>query len=185
MQALDRQTSAELEKLSGIVKRVTFHSAETGYTVLKVNSFQRPHEETAVIVHQSKVFAGATVDFYGEWTTHPSYGLQFKASRVIERKPATANAIGNQKVHELTPFFRRIAFKKERIAAITATARKLAVIVWNLVIKAEPYKKSEIKETSEKSRRAGLRQVEKRLRALQLSQGELEKIFSRAAIIAN
>jgi exodeoxyribonuclease V alpha subunit len=93
MQALDRQTPAELEKLSGIVKRVTFHSSETGYTVLKVNSFQRPHEETAVIVHQSKVFAGATVDFYGEWVTHPSYGLQFKASRVVERKPATANAL--------------------------------------------------------------------------------------------
>ncbi|GAB3162385.1 SF1B family DNA helicase RecD2 [Telluribacter humicola] len=93
MQALDRQTSAEPEKLSGIVKRVTFHSAETGYTVLKVNSFQRPHEDLTVLVHQSKVFAGATVDFYGEWTTHPSYGLQFKASRGIERKPATANAL--------------------------------------------------------------------------------------------
>lgn len=93
MQALDRQTSAEFEKLSGIVKRVTFHSVETGYTVLKVNSFQRPHEDLTVIVHQSKVFAGATVDFYGEWTTHPSYGLQFKASKVIERKPATANAL--------------------------------------------------------------------------------------------
>ncbi|WP_241738969.1 SF1B family DNA helicase RecD2 [Pontibacter beigongshangensis] len=82
-----------MEKLSGIVKRVTFHSAETGYTVLKVNSFQRPNEEFIVIVHQSKVFAGATMDFYGEWTNHPSYGLQFKASKVIERKPATANAL--------------------------------------------------------------------------------------------
>jgi exodeoxyribonuclease V alpha subunit len=93
MHTLDRQTPAELEKLSGIVKRVTFHSAETGYTVLKVNSFQRPHEDLTVIVHQFKVFAGATVDFYGEWTTHPSYGLQFKASKVVERKPATANAL--------------------------------------------------------------------------------------------
>ena len=93
MQALDRQTSAEPDKLSGIVKRVTFHSAETGYTVLKVNSFQRPQEDLTVLVHQSKVFAGATVDLYGEWTTHPSYGLQFKASRVIERKPATAHAL--------------------------------------------------------------------------------------------
>ncbi len=93
MQALDRKTLAEPEKLSGIVKRVTFHSAETGYTVLKVNSFQRPQEDLTVLVHQSKVFAGATVDFYGEWTTHPGYGLQFKASRVIERKPATAHAL--------------------------------------------------------------------------------------------
>ncbi|TXK33771.1 AAA family ATPase [Pontibacter qinzhouensis] len=93
MQVPDRHPSAEPEKLSGIVKRITFHSAETGYSVLKVNSFQRPQEEVTVIVHQSKVFAGATMDFYGEWTTHPSYGLQFKASQVIERKPATANAL--------------------------------------------------------------------------------------------
>lgn len=93
MQALGRQTSTELEKLSGIVKRITFHSVETGYTVLKVNSFQKPHEDLTVIVHQSKVFAGATMDFYGEWTNHPSYGLQFKVAKVIERKPATANAL--------------------------------------------------------------------------------------------
>ena len=85
--------SAELEKLSGIVKRITFHSVETGYTVLKVNSFQKPNEELTVVVHQSKVFAGATMDFYGEWSNHPSYGLQFKASKAIERKPATANAL--------------------------------------------------------------------------------------------
>jgi exodeoxyribonuclease V alpha subunit len=93
MPALDLQAYTESEKLSGIVKRITFHSAETGYTVLKVNSFQKPHEELTVVVHQSKVFAGATMDFYGEWTNHPSYGLQFKASKVIERKPATANAL--------------------------------------------------------------------------------------------
>ncbi|MDB5262261.1 MAG: exodeoxyribonuclease subunit alpha [Adhaeribacter sp.] len=93
MPAFDKQTSAELEKLSGIVKRVTFHSVETGYTVLKVNSFQKPNEELTVVVHQSKVFAGATMDFYGEWANHPSYGLQFKASKVIERKPATAHAL--------------------------------------------------------------------------------------------
>ena len=93
MPAPDRTPTTELERLSGIVKRVTFHSIETGYTVLKVNSFQRPHEELTVLVHQSKVFAGATMDFYGGWTNHPAYGLQFKAVKVIERKPATANAL--------------------------------------------------------------------------------------------
>lgn len=93
MPAPDKPTIAELEKLSGIVKRITFHSGETGYTVLKLNSFQKPQEELIVLVHQSKVFAGATMDFYGEWTTHPSYGLQFKATKVIERKPATTNAL--------------------------------------------------------------------------------------------
>jgi transposase len=106
-----------------------------------------------------------------------------KSSLALALRQA-ANAIGNQKEHELTPFFRRIAFKKGRIAAITATARKLAVIIWNMVTKKEPYKKKEIKETNEKSRRTGLRQVERRIQALQLNQSELEKLFSRASFLA-
>ncbi len=82
-----------LEKVSGIVKRITFHSGETGWTVLKLSPFDRPHEEVAVTVHQSKVFAGATMDFYGNWTHHPKFGEQFKAVKAVERKPATANAL--------------------------------------------------------------------------------------------
>lgn len=93
MPDIDPKSSVHLEKLSGIVKRITFHSVETGYTVLKVNSFQKPQEELTVLIHQSKVFAGATMDFFGEWTHHPSYGLQFKAAKAIERKPATLNAL--------------------------------------------------------------------------------------------
>jgi len=85
--------STGLDKLSGIVKRVTYHSVETGYSVLKVNPFNKPNEEISVTVHQSKVFAGATMDFYGTWTHHPSYGQQFKAVRTAERKPATAHAL--------------------------------------------------------------------------------------------
>ncbi len=82
-----------LEKLSGIVKRITFHSLETGWTVLKINPFDRPLLEVAVIIHQSKVFAGATMDFYGNWTHHPKFGEQFKAVKAIELKPASANAL--------------------------------------------------------------------------------------------
>jgi exodeoxyribonuclease V alpha subunit len=93
MPVMDTSPSAESEKLSGIVHRITFHSVESGYTVLKVQSFQRPQQEITVIVHQCRVFAGATLDFYGGWTSHPQYGLQFKATKVIERKPATVNAL--------------------------------------------------------------------------------------------
>ena len=90
---LESSSPPKPEKLSGIVHRITFHSVDTGYTVLKVGSFQRPNEEVTVLVYQSKVFAGATLDFYGHWTTHSAYGLQFKATQVVERKPATAHAL--------------------------------------------------------------------------------------------
>ncbi|MDO8897295.1 MAG: IS110 family transposase [Bacteroidales bacterium] len=51
-----------------------------------------------------------------------------------------ANAIGNLK--DSTPlrdFFQRINFRKGRVSAISATARKLAVIIWNIVVKGVPY----------------------------------------------
>ena len=84
---------SRLEKVSGIVQRITFHSPETGWTVLKITPFDRPSEEIPVTVHQSKVFAGATMAFYGNWSQHPKFGEQFKAVQVEELKPATTNAL--------------------------------------------------------------------------------------------
>lgn len=51
-----------------------------------------------------------------------------------------ANAIGNLK--DSTPlrdFFHRINFRKGRVSAVSATARKLAVIIWNMVVKGVQY----------------------------------------------
>ncbi|MCK5278575.1 MAG: IS110 family transposase, partial [Cyclobacteriaceae bacterium] len=50
-----------------------------------------------------------------------------------------ANAIGNLKEGYLADFFRRINYKKGRSTAINATARKLAVIIWNMLVKGIPY----------------------------------------------
>jgi transposase len=51
----------------------------------------------------------------------------------------SANAIGNLKDTHLSDFFRRIAYRKGRQAAVSATARKLAVIMWNMQVKKVPY----------------------------------------------
>lgn len=50
-----------------------------------------------------------------------------------------ANTIDRSKDGTLTRFFRRKAYQKGRGAAITATARKLAVIIWNMIINKQPY----------------------------------------------
>ena len=50
-----------------------------------------------------------------------------------------ANAIGNLKDTHLSDFFKRVAFRKGRTAAVSATARKLAVIIWNMITKKVPY----------------------------------------------
>ncbi|MBF9255766.1 IS110 family transposase [Pontibacter sp. 172403-2] len=50
-----------------------------------------------------------------------------------------ANAIGNLRDTHLSDFFRRVAFRKGRQAAVSATARKLAVIIWNMLSKGVQY----------------------------------------------
>jgi transposase len=50
-----------------------------------------------------------------------------------------ANAIGKLKDTHLSDFFRRIAYKRGRTAAVSATARKLAVIIWNMLVKHQSY----------------------------------------------
>lgn len=53
---------------------------------------------------------------------------------------SAANAIGNLKDTHLSVFFNRICYRKGRSAAISATARKLALIIWNMVTKRIPYR---------------------------------------------
>lgn len=83
----------QLERLVGIVERVTYHNEQNGWSVLKVTSFRDPSRLSTVLVHQAKVFAGATMEFWGAWGYHPKHGEQFKAVRTVERKPATAAAL--------------------------------------------------------------------------------------------
>ncbi len=81
------------ETIRGIVDRITYHNPDNGWSVLRVLPFNNPHQQETVIVHQTKVFAGATMEFHGAWIIHPKFGRQFKASKAVERKPATAAAL--------------------------------------------------------------------------------------------
>jgi exodeoxyribonuclease V alpha subunit len=90
---LGKQTGVIEETIYGIVDRVTFHNPENGWTILRVLPFNNPHQQQTVIVHQTKVFAGATMEFKGAWTYHKQYGRQFQAIEAIEKKPATTAAL--------------------------------------------------------------------------------------------
>ncbi len=54
-----------------------------------------------------------------------------------------AYSIAKLKDSPLNKFYKRIAFKKGSTKAITATARKLAVIIWNMITKKVPYQAQE------------------------------------------
>jgi hypothetical protein len=65
----------------------------------------------------------------------------------------------------LTRFFKKVAYKKGWKEAITATAHKLAVIIYNMLTKYEPYKPfvRQVNEQAERNKK--LKEVEKILKA--------------------
>ena len=95
-----------------------------------------------------------------------------------------ANSIGNQKEHPLTPFFKRIAYRKGRNAAITATARKLAIIIWNMITKNQPYLQNDDQMLMEKRKNAQVNNIKQRLFKLNLTESEMISIFKKTSLPA-
>lgn len=86
-----------------------------------------------------------------------------------------ANAIGNLK--DSTPlrdFFQRVNFRKGRVSAISATARKLAVIIWNMVVKGVPYVNPEGYLFLDQKRKLGLvKRIKKQIDKFGLTEDDL------------
>ncbi|KAA1245689.1 transposase, partial [Aquimarina sp. RZ0] len=87
-----------------------------------------------------------------------------------------ANSIGNLK--DSTPlrdFFHRINFRKGRVSAITATARKLAVIIWNMVTKGIAYQNPEGYLYLDQKRKLGLvKRIRKQIDKFGLTNDDLQ-----------
>lgn len=86
-----------------------------------------------------------------------------------------ANAIGNLK--ESTPlrdFFHRINFRKGRVSAISATARKLAVIIWNMILKGTAYHNPEGYLFLDQKRKLGIvKRIQKQIAKFDLTADDL------------
>ncbi len=82
----------KIEKLSGTVERIVFHSEESGFTVLRLKVQDRS-EPVAVTGYLAVVSAGEFVECVGEWHNDKIYGIQFKASELSVVPPATTEGI--------------------------------------------------------------------------------------------
>jgi transposase len=85
-----------------------------------------------------------------------------------------ANAIGNKKTGDsLFHFFKRVEHRKGRIKATVATARKLSVIVWNMLVKKTEYMPMQTKEYLDKIRRRQIQNMQRKIKQLNIKQNEL------------
>ena len=72
-----------------------------------------------------------------------------------------ANAIGNLRNTHLSNFFSRISFRRGRRAAVSATARKLAVIIWNMIVNRVPYSPPSVYEFLDQKRKRKVQEMRK------------------------
>lgn len=84
-----------------------------------------------------------------------------------------ANVIGNLKGTALSDFFKRIAFRKGRVSAISATARKLAVIIWNMLVKKIPYKPENTYEFLDQKRKRKVMEMKKLIHKFDITPDDL------------
>ena len=97
-----------LERLSGSVDRVTFHSEETGFCVLRVKV--RGHRDLATVIGAAaSVAPGEYVECLGNWVNDRTHGMQFKASQLKTVPPSTVDGIekylGSGMVRGIGPHF--------------------------------------------------------------------------------
>jgi transposase len=84
-----------------------------------------------------------------------------------------ANAIGNCKEHPLKPFFCAILKRHGRKGAIVATARKLAVIYYNMVTKQQDFDYQGRQFDPDKHRKAQIKKIKKSIKELNIDLNEL------------
>ena len=80
----------ELIKISGTVEDIIYHNEDNGFTVLNVSV----NDELETVVGEiAMINEGEEIAATGFYTSHPTYGSQFKAQIIEKTLPTTANAI--------------------------------------------------------------------------------------------
>jgi exodeoxyribonuclease V alpha subunit len=101
---------ATRERLAGAIERVTFHSEESGFCVLRVQVKGHPDLVT-VIGSAASVTPGEYIEAFGRWVNDREHGLQFKADFLKVVPPSTLEGIekylGSGMVMGIGPHFAR------------------------------------------------------------------------------
>jgi len=87
-----------------------------------------------------------------------------------------ANAVGNQKDTALAYSFRSLAARRGRKVAITATARKIAITVYNVLEKGQKYQPMGTEEYQKLVRIKKIRNIQRTMRKHQIEVNELAVI---------
>ncbi|ARJ70359.1 ATP-dependent RecD-like DNA helicase [Paracoccus contaminans] len=109
------QAENPTEVLAGLVERVTYHSSENGFCVLRVKA--RGHRDLVTTVgHAAMISAGEWITASGSWLNDRNHGLQFKAHFLKTSAPSTIEGIekylGSGMIRGIGPVYARRLVKQ-------------------------------------------------------------------------
>lgn len=123
-----------IERLSGSVERVTFHSEESGFCVIRIK-VKGKRELVTVIGSAATITAGEFVECVGTWHNDKTHGLQFKTTQLKTVPPSTLEGIekylGSGMVKGIGPHFAKIlvkAFGVDVFTVIEETPERLLTL---------------------------------------------------------
>lgn len=103
------------EVVVGLIERVTFHSSETGFCVLRVKA--RGHRDLVTTLgHAAMISAGEWITASGHWVNDRTHGLQFKTQFLKTSAPSTTEGIekylGSGMIKGIGPVYAKRMVKK-------------------------------------------------------------------------
>jgi exodeoxyribonuclease V alpha subunit len=107
-------TDTPVERLAGSVERVTFHSEESGFCVLRAKV--KGHRDMVTVVGSAaSITPGEFIECLGVWHNDKTHGLQFKAKQLKVVPPSTVEGIekylGSGMVKGIGPHFAKVLVK--------------------------------------------------------------------------
>jgi exodeoxyribonuclease V alpha subunit len=123
-----------IEKLSGVVERITYCNAENGFSVLKIRS-KGYSSLVSAVGNMAHVKVGTVVALNGKWIIDKKFGRQFSVETCEETLPASIYGIekylGSGLIHGIGPRFAKLivkTFGRETLKVIENSPEKLAKI---------------------------------------------------------
>ena len=126
--------STDREPLSGLVERVTFHSPDTGFCVLRVKV--RGHRDLVTVLGSAaSIQPGEFIQASGRWDQHREHGMQFRTTFLTVMPPSSLDGIekylGSGMIRGIGPHFAKklvTAFGEEVFDVIETAPQRLSTL---------------------------------------------------------
>jgi exodeoxyribonuclease V alpha subunit len=127
---MTQQGDSQTEVLAGLVERVTFHSQESGFCVLRLKA--RGHRDLVTTVgHAAMISAGEWVTASGVWINDRTHGLQFLRTSAPSSIEGIEKYLGSGMIRGIGPVYaKRLVkmFGKDVFDIIEATPERLRAV---------------------------------------------------------